>query len=89
MQLTPAHVFDYSGTTCHVYFANKGEGLPKHEHVFNHLTMCSSGSCVLRKAHREIVIDKHTQPIDLVANEWHEIEALEDNTVFVNMFAIL
>lgn len=23
----------------------------------------------------------------LVANEWHEIEALEDGTVFVNVFA--
>jgi len=33
------------------------------------------------------VIDKYTQPIELVANEWHEIEALEDDTVFVNIFA--
>jgi hypothetical protein len=24
---------------------------------------------------------------NLIANEWHEIEALEDNTVFVNVFA--
>ena len=25
--------------------------------------------------------------INLTANEWHEIEALEDNTVFINVFA--
>jgi quercetin dioxygenase-like cupin family protein len=30
---------------------------------------------------------KETQPINLPANIPHEIEALEDNTVFVNVFA--
>jgi len=49
--------------------------------------MCNAGSCAVRKANRELVVDKYTQPIDLTANEWHEIEALEDNTVFVNVFA--
>jgi hypothetical protein len=86
-QLTPAHTFTYNGSTFNVYLANAGEGLPKHEHTFNHLTMCNSGSCAVRKANRELVVDKYTQPIDLVANEWHEIEALEDGTVFVNVFA--
>ena len=70
----------------HVYLADKGEGLPRHEHSFNHATMCNSGSCIVRKANRELIIDKRTQPIDLVANEWHEIEALEDGSVFVNVF---
>lgn len=32
---------------------------------------------------------KDTQPVNLRANEWHEIEALEDGTVFVNVFAEL
>jgi hypothetical protein len=32
---------------------------------------------------------KNTQPVNLVADEWHEIEALEDGTVFVNVFAAL
>jgi hypothetical protein len=48
--------------------------------------MCNAGSCIIRKEGREKMIDKNTQPIDLAANEWHEIEALEDNTVFVNIF---
>jgi quercetin dioxygenase-like cupin family protein len=82
----PTHVFLYGNTTSYVYHANKGEGLPRHEHPFKHVTMCNAGSCVIRKEGKEKVIDKHTQPIDLAANEWHEIEALEDNTVFVNIF---
>jgi hypothetical protein len=49
--------------------------------------MCHAGSCVLRKEGIEKVITKHTQPINLKAAEWHEIEALEDGTVFVNVFA--
>jgi len=85
--IVPAHSFTCSGATVNVYLANKGEGLPKHDHVFNHVTMCNSGSCIVRKAKRELTIDKYTQPIELVANEWHEIEALEDGTVFVNIFA--
>ena len=30
---------------------------------------------------------KETQPVNLVAVEWHEIEALEDGTVFATMFS--
>lgn len=75
------------GTTLNVYHPNKGEGLPKHEHVYSHLTMCHSGSIIVRKEDRELVMTKDTQPVNLVAGEWHEIEALEDGTVFVNVFA--
>jgi len=82
-----AHQVTYDGASINVYHTNKGEGLPRHEHVYAHLTMCHSGSCVIRKEGIEKVIDKYTQPINLKANEWHEIEALEDETVFVNVFA--
>jgi quercetin dioxygenase-like cupin family protein len=79
-------MFEYGEALFSVFHANKGEGLPRHEHMFKHATICNAGSCVIRKEGKEKVIDKHTQPIDLSANEWHEIEALEDNTVFVNIF---
>ena len=36
---------------------------------------------------RNYTIDKNSQPLNLPAGEWHEIEALEDGTVFVNIFA--
>ena len=83
----PAHQVIYDGVNIHVYHANKGEGLPKHEHAYAHLTMCTAGSCVIRKEGKEYIFNKDTQPANLVANEWHEIEALEDGTVFVNVFA--
>jgi quercetin dioxygenase-like cupin family protein len=81
------HQLTYDGANLLVFHANKGEGLQRHEHPYSHLTMCHSGSCVIRKEGIEKVIDKYTQPINLKANEWHEIEALEDETVFVNVFA--
>ena len=81
------HTVTYDKAMINVIHANKGEGLPRHEHVYAHLTMCHAGSCIVRKENRELVMTKDTQPVNLVANEWHEIEALEDNTVFVNVFA--
>ena len=75
------------GTSLHVFHANRGEGIPRHVHAYSHLTMCHAGSIVVRKEGRELVMTKDTQPVNLVANEWHEIEALEDGTVFVNVFA--
>jgi hypothetical protein len=49
--------------------------------------MCHSGSCIVSNERRSLVMTKDTQPVNLVANEWHEIEALEDGTIFVNVFA--
>lgn len=87
LTIQPAHSVTYDGGIINIFHANKGEGLPKHEHSYAHLTMCHAGSCVIRKENIEKIIDKNTQPINLKASEWHEIEALEDETVFVNVFA--
>ena len=76
-----------NGTTLNVYHANDGEGLPQHNHLHSHLTFCHAGACIIRKEGRELVMTKDTQPVNLIANEWHEIEALEDGTVFVNVFS--
>lgn len=85
--IAPRFVVEQDGTTLNVYHAGRGEGLPKHQHVYSHLTMCHAGKCIVRKEGRELVMTKDTQPVNLVADEWHEIEALEDGTVFVNVFA--
>ena len=85
--IQPAHSFSYDGARLNVYHAYAGQGLAKHEHKFAHATFCTAGSCAVRKEGKEIVMDKTTQPINLVANEWHEIQALEDGTVFINVFA--
>lgn len=86
-QVMPKFSVVQDGTTLNIYHANRGEGLPSHTHLYSHLTMCFAGSCVVRKEGREVVITKNTQPINLLGSEWHEIEALEDGTVFVNVFA--
>jgi quercetin dioxygenase-like cupin family protein len=87
LQIAPRYAITYDGASVNVYHANTGEGLPRHGHQYAHLTMCHAGKCVVRKENRELVMTKETQPVNLKANEWHEIEALEDGTVFVNIFA--
>jgi len=83
----PIHNFVINKTQLLVYHANKGDGLTKHSHGYSHATMCNSGSCLVRLKGRSYIMTKDSQPLNLPAGEWHEIEALEDNTVFVNVFA--
>lgn len=85
--IPPKFTVNYDGATLNVYHANKGQGLPRHEHIYAHLTMCHAGSILVIKEGKSLTMTKDTQPVNLVANEWHEIEALEDGTVFVNVFA--
>lgn len=85
--VTPRFTVTYDGATLNVYHASKGQGLPRHEHVYAHLTMVHAGSVLVTKEGKELVMTKDTQPVNLVAAEWHELEALEDGTVFVNVFA--
>lgn len=77
--------FNYKGIRISEFLANKGEGLPKHEHTYSHGVMCIAGSCAIRKENLELVLTPSDSAVVLAANEWHEIEALEDNTIFVNM----
>ena len=77
--------FNYKGIRISNFLANKGEGLPKHEHTYSHGFMCVAGSCVIRKENLELTLTPSDSAIVLAANEWHEIEALEDNTIFINM----
>ena len=85
--VTPAHSFTYDGAQINVFHANKGQGLPKHEHIYAHATICHAGKCLVSLEGRSYTITKDSQPLNLPAGEWHEIEALEDGTVFVNVFA--
>ena len=81
------HEFIYHGTQIKVFHANKGQGLSQHQHPFSHAMMCNAGSCLVSLEGRSYTINKDSQPLNLPAGEWHEIEALEDGTVFVNVFA--
>jgi quercetin dioxygenase-like cupin family protein len=81
------HDVTYGGVTLRVIHANEGEGIPKHEHAYSHLTMVHSGRLLVTKDGKRLEMTKDTQPVNLIAGEWHELEALEDGTVFVNVFA--
>lgn len=83
-----AHKVDYDDVEIAVFHANKGEGLPMHGHSYSHVTMCNSGSCLVTLENgKSIVMTKETQPVNLLAGVKHQLEAIEDNTVFVNVFA--
>jgi hypothetical protein len=84
-QIFPHYVFQYNGITFSYYKGDKGEGLPKHKHIVSHLTFVASGkTCICKEnIYREMVAGD--QPLNLKENEWHEIEILEDNTVFINV----
>jgi quercetin dioxygenase-like cupin family protein len=84
-QLLPHYVFQYNGITFSYYKGDKGEGIPRHEHPVSHLTFVTSGKTCIRKEniYREMIA--HDEPLNLKENEWHEIEILEDNTVFINV----
>ena len=81
------HEFTYGSATVRVYHANKGEGIPMHNHEYSHATTCMNGSCKYTQEGIVVIADKNTTPINLLAGKLHEIEALEDGTVFVNVFA--
>lgn len=87
IQAFPTYSFPYAGASINVYHVNKGEGLPKHVHAYDHATMCVAGSVVIRKEGKEFIADKTSDPLNLVHAEWHEVEALEDNSMFINISA--
>ena len=80
------HNFTYAGARLNVYHANKGEGIPNHSHAYTHATICHAGSCLVSLEGRSHTINKDSTPLNLPAGEYHEIEALENGTVFVNVF---
>ena len=86
--LKPAHSFQYDGSQVNIFHANNGEGLPRHEHVYTHATVVYAGKLKITKENFELIMDKYSQPVVLGAGTWHELEAIEDETVFSNIFAV-
>lgn len=77
----------FDGTRVNVFHANLNEGLPAHSHEYAHITACYHGKLKVTKENVEVILDKDSQPVILKAGEWHELEAVEDGTVFSNIFA--
>lgn len=86
IKVSPVHSFSIEGTSHNVYHVNAGEGLPEHQHEYAHATVCHAGKLAVRKENFYREMTKESKPIMLKENEWHELEALENNTVFENIF---
>jgi quercetin dioxygenase-like cupin family protein len=85
----PRFGFNVDGCTINTFHIDKaGEGHPKHEHDYDHVTQVHSGRLLVTTPNTSFIMDKHTDPIRFPANEWHELEALDDDTVFCNIFAL-
>ena len=87
ISVPPKHNMTYEGAILNIYHANKGEGIPMHSHSYSHATICMNGSCKLTQEDKSVITTKDSTPVNLLAGKFHEIEALEDGTVFVNVFA--
>ena len=77
--------FSYRDSDFRVYSANTGFGLPTHSHLVDHVTFCLAGSCRVTVGDKTFVLTDDSRPVVLPANIPHEIEALEDGTVFINI----
>jgi quercetin dioxygenase-like cupin family protein len=87
-QAMPTFHFDVNGCTINTFHIQKsGEGHPKHEHEYDHVTQVHSGKLLVTTPTTSFIMDKNSKPILFPANEWHELEAIEDETVFCNIFA--
>ncbi len=69
------------------YVCARGEGLPRHQHDVDHLTIVAAGRVVARTDDRVVERGPLDAPILFRAGRAHEIEALEDGTVMLNVFA--
>jgi quercetin dioxygenase-like cupin family protein len=69
------------------YVCARGEGLPRHQHDVDHLTIVAAGRIVARTDERSLERGPDDAPIIFRAGRFHEIEALEDGTVVLNVFS--
>lgn len=86
-ELGPKHSFTVENAVTNIYEGDIGEGLNKHEHLYSHVTYCAKGKILIKKEGKQVELTLSAKPVLLKANEWHEIQILEDATVFINVFA--
>lgn len=83
------YTINFKDTAIVVYHADCKQGHAKHDHVYPHVTFCTAGRAIVRKEGFETVIDKNSPPILIKELEWHEVEAIEDGTVLINVHTAL
>jgi len=88
VDLEPKYHCQWDNTNFFIYHANKGEGHSEHEHPYAHAVACFAGKIKVTKEKISVVLTSENEPVRLKENEWHEIEALEDNTIFMNIHSV-
>jgi quercetin dioxygenase-like cupin family protein len=86
----PKYSFSVNDSTINTFHVDKaGEGHPKHEHDYDHVTLVHSGRLLVTTQNNGIFeMTKDSKPLLFPANQWHELEAMEDGTVFTNVFGL-
>jgi quercetin dioxygenase-like cupin family protein len=84
----PKYTIDVKDTSIQVFHLDKaGEGHPKHVHTYSHVTVVHHGKLkVTTEKNGSFEMTKDTKPLAFPLNQWHELEAMEDGTVFCNVF---
>lgn len=80
------HQLSAMGMRIDRYTFARGEGLPRHQHDEDHLTVVATGRIVARTDTRTLEVGPSDKPILFRAGRAHEIEALEDGTIVLNIF---
>jgi quercetin dioxygenase-like cupin family protein len=80
-----SHLVFFDNVDIRVFYLNKNQGLPLHEHTTGHMVICGSGSIVCRSNNTEVILNKYSEPFYFQPCIPHEIEALEDNSMCINI----
>jgi hypothetical protein len=76
------------GTLSSVYYCDKGEGLPWHGHgpdsTHGHKVIVGSTVCEI-EGDKDIITTADAQNFELPVGKRHQITALENGTIFVNI----
>ena len=83
-------IHSYGGVTATVYVMNKGEKVPRHQHPFVHTTSVAAGRSEVEvyrwhNSSEAFQMRPDQARVELPPNIDHEIRALEDGTVVVNL----
>lgn len=80
------HQLSAMGMRIDRYTFARGEGLPRHQHDEDHLTIVATGRIVAHTDSRSLEAGPTDKPILFRSGRAHEIKALEDGTVVLNIF---
>ncbi len=85
--VAPRRVHNIEEIVANEFLFQTGEGLPWHSHDEAHLTACISGSCIVRiENQQDTMMCSNTPSIILPPKIPHEIEALDSETIVINIY---